>query len=65
MQIWEDLVPRFRYNLIFMKFGIQNIENTLILNIIFGIDNLVPNFGPTIEVFSDFMKLALRTNGIF
>ena len=43
-----------------MKFGIQSGENMLILNIIFGIDDLVPNFGPTIEVHSDFMKFGTK-----
>ena len=41
-QIWADLVPRFK--------------NTLILNILSGNDDLVPNFGLTIEVLSNFMK---------
>ena len=27
-----------------MKFGIQSRENTLVLNMLFGIDDLVPNF---------------------
>ena len=35
-------------------------ENTLILNILFGIDVLVPNLGPTMEVLSDFMKFGTR-----
>ena len=43
-----------------MKFGIQGRENTLILNILFGIDDLVPKFGPTIEVLSDFMKSGTK-----
>ena len=43
-----------------MKFGIQSRENTLILNIQFENDNLVPNFGPTIEVLSDFMKFVTK-----
>ena len=43
-----------------MKFGIQSRENTLILNIIFGIDDLVPNFGPTMEVLSDFVKFGTK-----
>ena len=60
LQIWAALVPRCKYNLIFMTFGIQNRENTLILNILFGIDNLVPNFGPTIEVLSNFMKFGTK-----
>ena len=41
-----------------MKFGIQGRENTLILNILFGTDDLVPNFGPTMEVLSDFLKFG-------
>ena len=41
-----------------MKFGIQSRENVLILNILFGIDDLVSNFGPTMEVFSDIMKFG-------
>ena len=41
-----------------MKLGFQSKENTLILNILFGTDDLVPNFGPTIEVISDFMKFS-------
>ena len=44
-----------------MKFGIQSRENTLILNILFGIDDLVPNFGPTMEVLSDFVKFDWMT----
>ena len=43
-----------------MKFGIQSRENTLILNILFGIDDLVPKFGPTIEVLNDFMKFGTK-----
>ena len=39
-----------------MNFDIQSRENTQILNIIFGIDDLVPNFGTSMEVLSDFMK---------
>ena len=41
-----------------MKFGIQNREKMLILNILFGIDDLVPKFCPTMEVLSDFMKFV-------
>ena len=59
-QIWTDLVPRFKYNLIFMKFGIQRRQNTLILNILFGNYDLVPNFGPTIKVLSNFMKFGIK-----
>ena len=54
------MVPRVKYNLIFMKFGIQSRENTLILNILFGIDDLVSNLGPTIGVFSDLMKFGTK-----
>ena len=43
-----------------MKFGIQNRENTLNLNIIFGIDDLVPSFGLTIEPLGDFMKFDTK-----
>ena len=43
-----------------MKFGIQSGENTLILNILFGIGNLNPNFGATIEVLNDFMKFGIK-----
>ena len=43
-----------------MKFGIQSRENTLILNILFGIDDLVPNFGPTMEVLSGFKKFGTK-----
>ena len=43
-----------------MKFSIQNRENTLILDILFGIDYIDPNFSPTIEVLSDFMKLQME-----
>ena len=41
-----------------MKFAIQSKENTLILNILFGNDDLVPNFDYTIEVLNDFMKFG-------
>ena len=41
-----------------MKFGIQNRKNTLILNIIIGTDDLVPNFDPALEVLSDSMKFG-------
>ena len=43
-----------------MKFGIQSRENTLILNILFEIDDLVSNFGPTMEVLGDFMKFGTK-----
>ena len=49
-RILADLVPRFKFNCIFMKFGIQSRENTQILNILFGIDDLDTIFGPAIEV---------------
>ena len=54
------MVPRVKYNLIFMKFGIQSRENTLILNILFGIDDLVSNLGPTIGVLSDLIKFGTK-----
>ena len=41
-----------------MTFGIQSRENMLILNILFGIDDLVPNFGPAVGVLSGFMKFG-------
>ena len=56
------MVPRFKHNLIFTKFGNQNRENTLILNILFGIDDLVPNFGPAVELLSDFIKVGTKNN---
>ena len=43
-----------------MKFDIQSRKNTLILNILFGIDDLVPNFCPIMEVLSDFMKFGTK-----
>ena len=43
-----------------MKFGIQNRENRLILIILLGIDDLVPNLGPTIEVLSDIMTFGTK-----
>ena len=54
------MIPRFKHNLIFMKCGAQFRENTLILNILFGNDDLVSNLGPTVEVLSDFMKFATK-----
>ena len=54
------MVPRFKFNLIFMKFAIQSRENTLILNILFGNDDLVQNFDHTIEVLNDFMKFGTK-----
>ena len=59
------MVTSFKYNLIFIKFGIQSRNNTLLLNIIFGNDDLVSNFGPTIEVLSNFMKFRTRNKWIF
>ena len=32
----------------------------LILNILFGIDDLVLKFGPTIEVLNDFIKFGIK-----
>ena len=43
-----------------MTFGIQSRENMLVLNMLFGIDDLVPNFAHTIEVLSDFMKFGTK-----
>ena len=43
-----------------MKFGSQSRENTLVLNILFGIEDLVPSFGPTIGVFSNFKKFGTK-----
>ena len=43
-----------------MKFGIQSRGNMLILNILFGIDDIVPNVGPTLGVLSDFMKFGTK-----
>ena len=44
-----------------MKFLIQRRENMRILNILFGNDDLVPNFGPTInEVLSNFKKFGTK-----
>ena len=37
----------------------------LILNMLLGIDDLDPYFGPTIEVLNDFMNFGTRNNGIF
>ena len=50
--------PCFKYDLIFMKFGLQSRQNTLILNTLFGIDDLVPKFGPTMKVPSKFKKFG-------
>ena len=43
-----------------MKFGIQSRKNVLILNILCGIDNLLPNINPTMEVLSHFMKFGTK-----
>ena len=43
-----------------MKFSIQSRQDALILNILFGIDDLVPNFGPIMEVLSDFIKFGTK-----
>ena len=43
-----------------MKFGNQSRESMLILIILFGIDDFVPNFGPTIGVLGDFMKFRTK-----
>ena len=55
--------PCFKYDLIFMKFGLQSRQNTLILNTLFGIDDLVPNFGPTMKVLSKFKKFGSKNKG--
>ena len=54
-QISAYLASRFKYNLIFMKFGFQSRENTIVWNILFGIDDLDPHFGFTIEVLNKFV----------
>ena len=59
-QIWADLVPRFKYNLIFLEFGIQSKQNAQFFNILFGVDDLDPNFGPTIKVVNNFMKFGTK-----
>ena len=62
-QIWSHVSY---YDLIFMKFGIQSRQNTIILNTPFGIGDLVPNFGPTQwKYLANLGSLALRTNRIF
>ena len=43
-----------------MKFDVQSRKKTQILNMLFGIDDLVSNFGLTIEVLSDFMKFGTK-----
>ena len=48
-----------------MKLGIQSRGNMLMLNLLFGIDDIVPNVGPTIEILVILWSLVLRTNRIF
>ena len=43
-----------------MKFGIQSRQKTLIFNTLFGIDDLVPNFSPTMKVLSKFKKFGTK-----
>ena len=43
-----------------MKFGIQSKEYALFLNALFGINDLDPNFGPTIEVLNDFVESGTK-----
>ena len=43
-----------------MKVGIQSRQNTLILNELFGIGDLVPNFGPTMKVLSKLRKFGTK-----
>ena len=43
-----------------MKFSFQSRENTLISNILFGIDDLAQNFGPIIDVLSGFMESGTK-----
>ena len=43
-----------------MKSSIQSRQNALILNILFGIDDLVPNLGPIMEVVSDVIKFGTK-----
>ena len=43
-----------------MKFGIQHREDMLILNILLGNDDIVPYFGPTVEVLSNFMEFGTK-----
>ena len=43
-----------------MKVSIQSREKALILNILFGIDDLPSSFGHTNEVLSDFMKFSTK-----
>ena len=48
-----------------MKLGFQNKSNILIMNTLIGTDELDPNFDPTIEVLSNFMKLGTKNKWIF
>ena len=59
-QSWADLDPSFKRDLIFMMFGIHSRQNTLMLNTLFGIDDLVPNFGPTMKLLSKFKKFCTK-----
>ena len=59
-QIWVDMHLCFKYDVIFMKFGLQSRQSTLILNTLFGIDDLVPNFGPTMKLLSKFKKFCTK-----
>ena len=43
-----------------MKFGIQSKENTVVLNMLFGIVDFVQNCGPAIELLGDFMKFGTK-----
>ena len=43
-----------------MKFGIQSRQKTLIFNTLFGIDDLVPNFSPTMKVLSKSKKFGTK-----
>ena len=43
-----------------MIFEIADLDQKFVLNMLFGIDDLVPNFGPTIEVLSHFMKFGTK-----
>ena len=44
-----------------MKFDIQSRKNMLISNILFEADDPIPNFGSTIEEFSNFMKFGTKS----
>ena len=56
-QIWSHVSYMI---LFFMKFGIQSRQNTIILNTLFGIGDLVPNFGPTMKVLSKLRKFGTK-----